>query len=301
MSNDTIGGYEELHDIQAKPDQIIGGLGFVDVSLLAFFNVLIPFFFLRFLFQVNMYIAIGCMGFFFMIGLWLVYADGKSFVVNNLNYYFSIQKGDLFSSELDYFIHVDNIEHNVIHFQDGSMGVLFRVTPINFSIKNEAEKKAIINSYQKVLNSLNFDIKINVRTIKLNLDSYLSSLKENLKEDPHNPALRALNYNYLKFWGDYSKDKTIKNRLFYVFVGLSKEEAVISGVNKDEKKELRKKQLLDKSQRVKVRFENIGIKMKLLEKAEITNFYSNYFNSLEEKKEEFGFSLLLPEQVKFEK
>lgn len=301
MPDDAIGGYEELHDIQKNPDKIIGNLGFEEVGILAFFNVFLPFVLFKTLSGVSPVLALAIGGSFFMIGIWLVYLDGKSDFMNFFNYYFSIQKGDLFSSELDYFIHVDKIEDKVIHFRDGSMGVLFRVTPINFSIKNEAEKRSIIYSYQRVLNSLNFDIKINVRTIKLNLDSYLSELKENFKDDGNNPALKSLNYKFLKFWGEYTKDQTIKNRLFYTFVGLSKEEATIYGGNKEEKLNLKKKQLLDKAERVKARFENIGIKMKLLEKAEITNFYSNYFNSLEEKKEEFGFSLLLPEQVKFEK
>ena len=301
MSDDTIGGYEELHDIQKNPDKIIGNLGFEDVGILAFFNIFIPFLIFKALGTFNVVLALSLIGVFFMIGIWLVYLNGKIEFLNFVNYYFSIQKGDLFSSELDYFINVKKIEEHVIHFSDGSMGVLFRVTPINFSIKNEAEKKVIINSYQRVLNSLNFDVKINVRTIKLNLDSYLNDLKENFKDDKGNPALKALNYNFLKFWGDYTKDQTIKNRLFYTFVGLSKEEAQVYGSNQEEKLVLKKRELLDKAERVKVRFENIGIKMKLLEKAEITNFYSNYFNSLEEKKEEFGFSLLLPEQVKFEK
>lgn len=304
MSDDEIGGiYEDLPDIEKEKEIYVFGLDFEQTILASIFWLVIPLTIGRPFFNLgNIGITIGVTIIIISVifGIWLIFGNGVKSLMNNISYYFSIQKGDLFSSELDYLLHVKNVENNIIHFNDGGMGMLLRVRPINFSIKNKNERYAIITSYKKVLNSLNFGLKIQVRTIKLNLDAYLTQLNNSFKNEV-NPAMLSLQSNYIDYWSSYTKNRTIKNRLFYIFVGIENNNFPFSNVSENEEKlELRKKELVDKVERIRSRFKSMDIDIRILDKSEITNYFSNYFNSLEEKDEEFGFSLLLPQEKRFE-
>jgi len=73
-------------------------------------------------------------------------------------------------------VNKENIKDNFIIIKDKKLAVL-RVEPLNFDIKTNEEKEAILFSFQRFLNSLDFPIQILMTTETLNLDSYLDSLK----------------------------------------------------------------------------------------------------------------------------
>jgi type IV secretory pathway VirB4 component len=143
------------------------------------------------------------------------------------------------------------------HFvSNGKKTVLIEVTPINFAIKNEDDKKAIISRFQKFLNSIDFNIQIVMQTTKLDFDDYISKLE---KENERNNNFQE----YKEFLESHINKQGLFNRGFYLVIQ-EKEE-----VGLDIQVEVCKKVLGD-----------IGLKYKLLHKNEITNCISSFFNDV---------------------
>src|SRR3990167_5161867 len=55
---------------------------------------------------------------------------------------------------------------------------IIRVEPLNFGIRNEHSKNAIINKFQMFLNSLDFPVQILIKSNPLNIDSYIHELEQ---------------------------------------------------------------------------------------------------------------------------
>ena len=69
------------------------------------------------------------------------------------------------------------IRDNVMILKDGSSRMVLRVHALNFNLKSTEEQDAILLSYQRFLNSLRFPIQIIVRSLKVDIESYINKLK----------------------------------------------------------------------------------------------------------------------------
>lgn len=65
------------------------------------------------------------------------------------------------------------IRENIVIMKDNSARVVMRCSTINFLLKSSEEQDAIIISFQRFLNSLDFPVQIMVRSTKLDIDGYL--------------------------------------------------------------------------------------------------------------------------------
>ena len=62
------------------------------------------------------------------------------------------------------------IRENIILLKDSSARMVLRCSTINFLLKSEEEQDAIIMSFQRFLNSLDFPVQIMIRSSKLDID-----------------------------------------------------------------------------------------------------------------------------------
>lgn len=92
---------------------------------------------------------------------------------------------------------------------------ILKVESINYSIKPEDEKKAIIYSFQKFLNSLDFPIQILMNTGTLNLEDYLKVVEEKVKSDK---IFSEIYKEYQSFLKKIVWDNNILNRSFYLAI-----------------------------------------------------------------------------------
>jgi hypothetical protein len=88
------------------------------------------------------------------------------------------------------------IRDNVIIMKDGSSRMVLRVHALNFNLKSTEEQDAILMSYQRFLNSLNFPIQIIVRSLKVDIEAYINRLK-NLALKQSNTLLQEQTYRYI--------------------------------------------------------------------------------------------------------
>ena len=122
-----------------------------------------------------------------------------------------VAKGD---PKLKRFIGINEIKDSfIINLKNKKIAVL-KVQPINFSIKPKGEQDAIIESFQKFINSLDFPVQILMSTESLDLKQYLDSLKSRVKEK----EFIDLFEKYKKHLTNTITSNKIMNRLFYLVI-----------------------------------------------------------------------------------
>ena len=104
--------------------------------------------------------------------------------LKNFYLWFKFRNATTMSLKMKKFLGIKSIKDNYIKTKDKI--AILEVTPINFSIKTDEEKEAIIKGFQKFLNSLDFPIQILITTIPLNIENYFENLKSNRFQKHYN-------------------------------------------------------------------------------------------------------------------
>ncbi len=194
------------------------------------------------------------------------------------------------------------IRENVILMKDNSARVVLQCSTINFLLKSTEEQDAIIMSFQRFLNSLNFPIQIMVRSSKLDIDGYLKKLNNKAVKQT-NPLLQNQTYEYIEYLKKLIEVAQIMKKEFYIVVphdevenNSVKNESLFApfidfwnGVfqNGVDAVKLRwqiqkftksKKGLVWRVNTIKTWLENIGIKATELDQKQLVTFLTDYYN-----------------------
>lgn len=109
------------------------------------------------------------------------------------------------------------IRENIMIMKDGSSRMVLKVHAMNFNLKSTEEQDAIIISYQRFLNSLNFPIQIVIRSVKVDIESYINRLK-NLALKQSNTLLQEQTYKYVDFLTNLVDLAQIMKKEFYIII-----------------------------------------------------------------------------------
>lgn len=190
---------------------------------------------------------------------------------------------------------VADIKKNTIVLKDGSLRMVLAVSSINFDLKSNDEKEALVFSYQEFLNTLDFPIQILVSSKKFDVDPYLELLSKREKQE-RNELLKNQINDYVSFIKELTQVGNIMSTLFYVVVPFypieSKEgsmlEKLASSVNprkaiyqKREAFETYKNQILKRTEQVKGALGGMGLNIVALETNELIELFYNSYNPSE--------------------
>jgi hypothetical protein len=109
------------------------------------------------------------------------------------------------------------IRDNLIVMKDGSSRMALKIHALNFNLKSTEEQDAILMSYQRFLNSLNFPIQIIVRSLKVDIEAYINRLK-NIALKQTNILLQEQTYKYVDFLTNLIDLAQIMKKEFYIIV-----------------------------------------------------------------------------------
>lgn len=96
------------------------------------------------------------------------------------------------------FLKLTEIRDDMIIMSDGTLRSVLEVSSTNFDLKSEEEQNALIYSYQRFLNSLEFHIQILIQSRQMDISQYLDKLK-GLMSKQTNELLRMQTGEYIDF------------------------------------------------------------------------------------------------------
>jgi hypothetical protein len=115
------------------------------------------------------------------------------------------------------FLEIEEIRDGVIVLKNKSLRGVIMVSSLNFALKSEDEKKAILYQFQGFLNSLDFSVEILVQSRKVNMTGYLDKIKE-LQIKQENELLKIQIKDYYEFIKNLVGGGDIMAKTFYVIV-----------------------------------------------------------------------------------
>lgn len=112
---------------------------------------------------------------------------------------------------------VDEIlENGIIKVKNKNYIKILKIIPINFELKSNLEKEAILNSYKIFLKTCNFDIQILIQSNKKDLSNHISKIKEKNKEEKEN--IKILSEKYTNYIKKINIEKKSYSKNFYILI-----------------------------------------------------------------------------------
>ena len=111
----------------------------------------------------------------------------------------------------------DKILDDGIFVSNGRYIKIIKVFPINYELKSELEKEAILNSYKLFLKTCDFDIQILIQSRKENLDSYISQIKDQTEQE-NNKKISDISNCYIEYIQNKNQIQNTSSKNFYILI-----------------------------------------------------------------------------------
>lgn len=121
------------------------------------------------------------------------------------------------SSATQSFVPIQEVRDGIALLKDGSMRGLLLASSLNFSLKSDDERSAILLQFQDFLNSLDFSIEIVVQSRRLDIRPYIALLEEQEKKQM-NSLLKIQTREYIDFIRNFTETTNIMTKSFFVVV-----------------------------------------------------------------------------------
>jgi type IV secretory pathway VirB4 component len=109
------------------------------------------------------------------------------------------------------------VRENTLILKNGGLRAILKTNSINFNLKSEDEREAIIRSYQAFLNSLEFPVQILIRSQKLEIDDYIDKIRE-IGDKQKNELLKKQTLEYADYIKRLIEYADIMQKEFYVVI-----------------------------------------------------------------------------------
>lgn len=124
------------------------------------------------------------------------------------------------SSPTQEFIPIKEVHDGIVVLKDGGMRALLLCSSLNFSLKSEDEKRAILYQFQDFLNSLDFSIEIVIQSRKLDIRPYIALLETQEKNQVNN-LMKIQVREYIDFIKNFTESTSIMTKHFFIVVPYS--------------------------------------------------------------------------------
>lgn len=109
------------------------------------------------------------------------------------------------------------LENGIIKLKNNKYIKILKITPINYNLKSDLEKSAILNSYKTFLKTCPFQMQILIQSSKENLEKNILNIQKNIqkKEDIY---LKKIANNYIKYINKINSNKKSSSKNFYLII-----------------------------------------------------------------------------------
>lgn len=199
------------------------------------------------------------------------------------------------SQSTEQFVEIADIKDNAVILKDGSLRAVVEVSAINFELRSEDEQIAILQNFQKFLNSADFPLQIMVSSRRMNIDDYLKVISEAV-EASGSELVKIQGLEYARFIKELAELANIMQKKFFVVIpfyitetptptGLFKDIKDLLSPSKervvkidDVKLETAKNQLLQRVDLVYDSLIGLGVKIKILDKDDLLTLFYGLYN-----------------------
>lgn len=115
------------------------------------------------------------------------------------------------------FVPIEDVRDGIVILKSGGMRGILMASSINFSLKSEEERQAILLQFQDFLNSLDFSVQIIVQSRRLDIRPYIALLESRRKEQV-NDLMKIQIEQYIQFIRSFTESTSIMTKNFFIVV-----------------------------------------------------------------------------------
>ena len=118
------------------------------------------------------------------------------------------------------FVPIKEVRDGIVLLKDGGMRSILLCSSLNFALKSEDERQAILLQFQDLLNSLDFSIEIVIQSRKLDIRPYIALL-EGQEKAQTNSLMKIQVREYIEFIRSFTENTNIMTKNFFIVVPYS--------------------------------------------------------------------------------
>lgn len=162
----------------------------------------------------------------------------------------------------------------VVKLKDESYVKILKIIPINYSLKSEIEKEAILNSYKIFLKTCNFNIQILIQSNKEDLNQIISKINNQIKNEKEE-KIKEISKNYINYINGINYNRKSTARRFFIVIK----------INNKKNEDNIKQELEEKFLKIKENLERCGNRVEEIETKEETkkilfSFYNKRLSNM---------------------
>lgn len=192
------------------------------------------------------------------------------------------------------FVPIDDVRDGIVILKEGGMRGILMASSVNFSLKSNDERQAILLQFQDFLNSLDFSVQILIQSRRLDIRPYVALLEGRYKEQT-NDLMKIQIEQYMAFIKSFTESTNIMTKNFFIVVPY--DAAIIksgskfpfggnekSKADKEEDFEEKKNQLEQRMGVVEQGLVRCGVRVAKLGTDEVVELFYKIFNPGESEK-----------------
>ena len=113
---------------------------------------------------------------------------------------------------------IEKIYNNgIVKLKKNKFIKILKINPINYNLKSDLEKSAILNSYKIFLKTCNFNIQILIQSNRENLKNHISLINKNIQKKENN-YLKNISDNYINYLNNLNLLNKASTKDFYLII-----------------------------------------------------------------------------------
>jgi hypothetical protein len=144
-----------------------------------------------------------------------------TFLVNFLAFMKLKKQTGWLSKDAQGLLDVQDIRVDTVFLNKGGAVGLIKVTPINYGMLSKEDQDSVIYGFLEFLNTITFPVQIVMKSVNLDINDYLTSLKHKIEERDDKISM-AYYEHFSSYMRDYISSTKINDRLFYIVIPAKK-------------------------------------------------------------------------------
>lgn len=118
------------------------------------------------------------------------------------------------------FVPIKEVRDGIIVLKDGTLRAVVISSSLNFSLKSNDEREAILAGFQDFLNSLDFSVQVFIQSRRLDIRPYLALLEQQRKKQV-NDLMKIQVEEYIGFIKNFTESTNIMTKHFFIVIPYS--------------------------------------------------------------------------------